>query len=90
MMAQQTSPTGGTRSDCADAANKSFSLKRLRYKRKSSKKDQMDAQLRMQQNSRSSSRGSLRKLKLRGPKLGAQIAKRTRLQKEFDEATRAV
>jgi hypothetical protein len=40
-------------------------------------------------NSRSSSRGSLRKTEVEGAKLGAQIAK-DKTQKEFDEATRAV
>jgi hypothetical protein len=68
-------------------SNKSFSLKLAELQRKAAK-DQMDAQLRMQQQQIEQQRIATQ-TEVEGAKLGAQIAK-DKTQKEFDEATRAV
>jgi hypothetical protein len=68
-------------------SNKSFSLKLAEVQRKAAK-DQMDAQLRMQQQQIEQQRIATQ-TEVEGAKLGAQIAK-DKTQKEFDEATRAV
>jgi hypothetical protein len=68
-------------------SNKSFKLKLAELQRKAAK-DQMDAQLRMQQQQIEQQRIATQ-AEVEGAKLGAQIAK-DKTQKDFDEAARAV